>query len=196
MARYDHLPIWKDATRLAVVLEEAMRRFPRYHKYTRATFASTLGHLAHAASRRQALALWERHPWLRSAFAFDAARLRLHNRFEPDWVPSYAAQKRWFARRFPGCVVLTQKDSEYETDSACLLPAPARAAIAPRIPAVRPPRLIAALRRTGCRSVAATEDGYLKRGLKRRVLHEVGWPAASARSRFAPTPASGARHAS
>src|SRR5437762_4048574 len=37
MARYDHLPIWKDATRLAVVLEEAVRRFPRYHKYTLGT---------------------------------------------------------------------------------------------------------------------------------------------------------------
>jgi hypothetical protein len=34
MTRYDHLPIWKGATRLAVVLEEAVRRFPRYRKYT------------------------------------------------------------------------------------------------------------------------------------------------------------------
>ena len=33
MARYDHLPIWKDAVTLAGVLEEAVRRFPRYHKY-------------------------------------------------------------------------------------------------------------------------------------------------------------------
>ena len=33
MARYDHLPIWKDAVSLAVLLEEAVRRFPRYHKY-------------------------------------------------------------------------------------------------------------------------------------------------------------------
>lgn len=33
MARYDHLPIWKDAVALATLLEEAVRRFPRYHKY-------------------------------------------------------------------------------------------------------------------------------------------------------------------
>ncbi len=37
MARYDHLPIWKDAVTLAGVLEEAVRRFPRYHKYALGT---------------------------------------------------------------------------------------------------------------------------------------------------------------
>lgn len=34
MARYEHLPIWRDANRLLVVIEEAVRGFPRYHKYT------------------------------------------------------------------------------------------------------------------------------------------------------------------
>ena len=34
MARYRHLPIWKAALELAVHLEQAVRRFPRYHKYT------------------------------------------------------------------------------------------------------------------------------------------------------------------
>ena len=34
MARYRHLPIWKAALDLAVHLEHAVRRFPRYHKYT------------------------------------------------------------------------------------------------------------------------------------------------------------------
>lgn len=33
MARYDHLPIWKDAVALAVLLEDVVRRFSRYHKY-------------------------------------------------------------------------------------------------------------------------------------------------------------------
>lgn len=33
MARYEHLPIWRDAVRLVTVLEEAVRGFPRYHKY-------------------------------------------------------------------------------------------------------------------------------------------------------------------
>jgi lipid-binding SYLF domain-containing protein len=34
MARYRHLPVWKAALDLAVHLEHAVRRFPRYHKYT------------------------------------------------------------------------------------------------------------------------------------------------------------------
>ncbi|TCT19844.1 four helix bundle protein [Thiobaca trueperi] len=34
MARYRHLPIWKAALELAVHLEQAVRSFPRYHKYT------------------------------------------------------------------------------------------------------------------------------------------------------------------
>ena len=34
MARYAHLPIWKAAIDLAVHLEKAVRRFPRYHKYS------------------------------------------------------------------------------------------------------------------------------------------------------------------
>lgn len=33
MARYDHLPIWKDAVALVALLEEVMRPFPGYHKY-------------------------------------------------------------------------------------------------------------------------------------------------------------------
>jgi len=33
MARHRHLPIWKSAFDLAVHLENAVRRFPRYHKY-------------------------------------------------------------------------------------------------------------------------------------------------------------------
>ena len=32
MARTSHLPIWKAAMDLAVHLEHAVRRFPRYHK--------------------------------------------------------------------------------------------------------------------------------------------------------------------
>lgn len=37
MAHYRHLPIWKAALDLAVHLEHAVRRFPRYHKYTLGT---------------------------------------------------------------------------------------------------------------------------------------------------------------
>jgi hypothetical protein len=34
MAQYEHLPIYRDAMRLAVHLETVVRGFARYHKYT------------------------------------------------------------------------------------------------------------------------------------------------------------------
>lgn len=34
MARYEHLPIYKKAKELSLYLEEAVRNFSRYHKYT------------------------------------------------------------------------------------------------------------------------------------------------------------------
>jgi hypothetical protein len=37
MSHTRHLPIWKAAFDLAVHLEHAVRRFPRYHKYTLGT---------------------------------------------------------------------------------------------------------------------------------------------------------------
>ncbi|MCL4758068.1 MAG: four helix bundle protein [Rhodocyclaceae bacterium] len=32
--RYRHTPLWRDASRFLVEVEQAVRRFPRYHKYT------------------------------------------------------------------------------------------------------------------------------------------------------------------
>lgn len=37
MARYDHLPIYRAAFDLAVHLEQIVRHFDRYHKYTLGT---------------------------------------------------------------------------------------------------------------------------------------------------------------
>ena len=34
MVRYEHLPIYKTAMDLAVYLEQVVRNFSRYHKYT------------------------------------------------------------------------------------------------------------------------------------------------------------------
>ena len=175
-----------------------IRWTPDVRERLRASWASTLGHLSQAASRRQALALWQRHSWARSAFAYAAGRFRLINRFEPISVASYTGQKRWFARRFPDCAVLVQKGWEYElvgasghiagkpapTGGFCVGGASApmcsdriAAKPAPTIPASHLPRIVAALRRAGRAYVIVREEGYLKRGLKRRVLSEVGWPA-------------------
>ncbi|MCX7556905.1 hypothetical protein OS187_08750 [Xanthomonadaceae bacterium JHOS43] len=58
MARYEHLPIWHDAMRLAVHLERSVARFPRYHKYTLGTelrrgAQSLLGAIMRCASARE-----------------------------------------------------------------------------------------------------------------------------------------------
>ena len=37
MRHLNHLPIWRDATRLLLAIEQAVRLFPRYHKYTLGT---------------------------------------------------------------------------------------------------------------------------------------------------------------
>jgi hypothetical protein len=59
--RYRSLPLWRDATRFLVEVEDAVRRFPRYHKYT---LGSDL--------RRQAMDLCRRVA--RAAQCTDAAR--------------------------------------------------------------------------------------------------------------------------
>ena len=46
MARYEHLPIDKTAMDLAVYLEQVVRKFSRYHKYTLGVAPS---HYSHAA---------------------------------------------------------------------------------------------------------------------------------------------------
>ncbi len=57
MARYDYLPIWKDAVALAALLEEVVRRFPRYHKYA---LGADLRRQAYAVCRRVVVANGER----------------------------------------------------------------------------------------------------------------------------------------
>ncbi len=42
MARYEHLPIYKKAKELSLYLEEAVRNFSRYHKYTAGAELRTL----------------------------------------------------------------------------------------------------------------------------------------------------------
>ena len=173
MARYDHLPIWKDAVSLAVLLEEAVRRFPRREPKPLCAPVAQPNRLA--AGRRVAQKRARRPTeWL-------------GNRFEPRAVASYAGQQRWFARRFRGCIMLVQKGWEYEIDAGSM-PAASRIDIAPRIPATHLPRLLAKLRRTRQSYVVVAEDGYLKRGLKRRVLQEIGWPTRPADPKFASTP--------
>ncbi len=138
----------------------------------RASMSSTLGHLQHAASHRIAQALWEKHSWARSAFDLDVAHFRLVNRYEPASVASYRGQIRWFARRYKNCVLLVQKGWKYE-----LIDREGSLKVKPEtlFAEAQLARLISALRRAGRTYVIVREAGYLKLGLKRRVLSEIGW---------------------
>ena len=46
MARYEHLPIFRRMMELAVYMEQVVRHFPRYHKYT---LGSELRSMCHEA---------------------------------------------------------------------------------------------------------------------------------------------------
>lgn len=63
MAYYRHLPVWKAALDLAVHLEHAVRRFPRYHKYTLGTelrlTSQRLCRLVARANNAQQEARWQ-----------------------------------------------------------------------------------------------------------------------------------------
>ena len=52
MSHTRHLPIWKAALDLAVHLEHAVRRFPRYHKYTLGTVQTAPTGIDLATTRR------------------------------------------------------------------------------------------------------------------------------------------------
>ena len=71
-------PIWRDAEQLLVDIECAVRRFPRYHKYTlgselRLLAARVLSCVTHAINHKEARSLWVE----RLATAIEELKLRL-----------------------------------------------------------------------------------------------------------------------
>ena len=63
MARYDHLPIYRAAFDLAVHLEQIVRHFDRYHKYTLGTDLRTGSRRILEGSSRQTRAGNEGRCW-------------------------------------------------------------------------------------------------------------------------------------
>jgi len=222
MARYGHLPIWKDATSLAVLQEEAVRRFPDYHKYTlgtdlrRQAYAVCRGVVVANAEREGRARLVVEDPaqlvaWRAANEAFLAERLglRLNALSAPLPVGGGIDSLGYVARRtyrLPGRRVLRQAHARLESLAARIVRWQSGCWTVRWTPALREHlrttwasmlgHLSRAVSRRQALALWRPEDGYLKHGLKRRVLQKVGWPAASAQSIFAPTPASGARHAS
>lgn len=146
-----------------------------------ATLASYLGHFRHAQSARPIRETFERHPWLThllSAVGTDPVRLQRTDR--PSGVTSLTSQWRYFARRYPGHVVLIQVGNRLETygDMARWMVDHVGARPVTRVglgtgsawPVARGAWLRRRLRRQCLPYCQVVEDGYLPGGLKRRVL--------------------------
>jgi hypothetical protein len=144
----------------------------------RATVSSYLGYFSHAAAHRLTRGLWKRHGWMRAAFGLDTGHTHLVNLAEPGSASSASGQARFFQNRFPAFSILVQMGYEY----ALLTPGQKAQPLAgaARFHRADLPRIAAMMRRTGQPYALVGEDGYLKRGLKRRSLHACWWPDGTA----------------
>ena len=148
----------------------------------RSTLASYLGHFRHAHSHRLVTALWRRYPWLGLLFGCDPANRKLRC-LNPRGVASLRGQWRYFCRCFPGAVVFMRVGNRIEAYGPHVgrieaLPnhggqvVTTRAGLAPAL--AWKPEQAGALRRRLTRAgmdwVETAESGWLKGGLKRRVL--------------------------
>ena len=115
MARYDHLPIWKDAVSLAVLLEEAVRRFPRYHKYA---LGADLRRQAYAVCRGVVVANGERDGRARAVerLAVAVEELKLLVQMGKE-VKAFASFKE-FERAAELAVALSKQSGEWRRSLA------------------------------------------------------------------------------
>jgi len=149
----------------------------------RAALASYLGHFRHANGWRLACSLWQHYPWL-STF-FDLRQdMTLQPLWEPASVASLRSQWRHFKQRHPDTVIRMQVGNRIERYNADANP-PNQGAYrhAPNLAAARPlfdhtaslpikqlDNPGKALRKAGLAHAFIAEEGYLRGGMKRRVL--------------------------
>jgi len=148
-----------------------------------ATLASYFGHFRHANAYRLTHSLWQRYPWLRKIVTM-APSGRLRPLWQPTMVTSLRSQWRWFREQAPGEVVLMQVGKRMEafgSDAEALV-----AVAGVRLdPVTRPgftvtagvimSRLVEVCRRLRRAKMAyqlVVEDGYLRGGMRRRVVRE------------------------
>ena len=160
----------------------------------RATLASYIGHFRHADSHRLIASLWRRYGWLGEWFVLRREG-RLLALWEPRGVASLHGQWRWFRKRYPGAMTLMQVGNcvELHGDDALRVTAlgglggkPAARAGWPAPGLAWPVAVARSLMRRLCRQGDdvnfVREEGWLRGGLKRRVLraHWLGVPTGNA----------------
>lgn len=159
--------------------------YPNERDALRATLASYLGHFRHAKRHRLVAALRKRHAWLDSWINITPDG-QIIPRWEPSSVCSLRGQWRWFQQRFPQSLVLIQVGNCMEVHGQDVQriatlenhggrPIHRGSFTEPGLswPIKRTPSLTRRLNRMGCSWVVVAEDGWLKGGMKRRVLRRI-----------------------
>ncbi|WP_457671438.1 reverse transcriptase domain-containing protein [Thiolapillus sp.] len=122
----------------------------------RSCLASYLGHFRHANSHRLILSLWEKWPWLGLFLDYALKQEQLIPLWQPRQVGGYRSQVRFFRKLFPCAHVVVQRGCEMDA----FPPWGDGHRLASALPAIR----------KEVRQLNVVEAGYLKGGLKRRVI--------------------------
>jgi hypothetical protein len=109
--------------------------------------ASYLGHFRHANSYRLLLSLWQQYPWLGQLFTLNPVTASITSRLEPPIVTGLSSQTSWFQQQYPEHQLVMQVGWRMVVLPAGLAPTDTY--------------------------LIVEERGYLKRGLKRRVVTEI-----------------------
>ena len=177
-----------------LVTVTSLRLPPAARERLRALLASYLGHFAHADAWRLSQSLFAPPGWLGRLFAWRQGRLI--PRWEPAAVTSLRRQVQYFRQQFPPALVLVQVGNRvalFAPDlSLALSPCPWlarwRGTQVENRPGLGPGRswpldaikgLGRSLRAAGLAYAFVAEEGYLRGGMKRRVLRYLYLPPAT-----------------
>jgi RNA-directed DNA polymerase len=181
------------------VTATSLRLPPAARERLRAILASYLGHFAHADAWRLSQSLFAPPAWL--GRLFDWRQGRLVPRWEPAAVTSLRSQVQYFRHQFPPALVLVQIGNRvalFEPDLGLALGAcpwlarwrgaqvEARIGLGPgrSWPLTAIKGLGRSLRAAGLAYAFVAEEGYLRGGMKRRVLRFLYSPLATGPVRF------------
>ncbi|MBT6651893.1 MAG: reverse transcriptase [Gammaproteobacteria bacterium] len=135
-----------------------------------AMLASYLAHIRHASSHNLLQTLWREFSWLDHVFQRpESATATLLPRWKPERVSSFASQQRWFKQRLPGYHLLIQRGSAF-------LVANHAEEEGREIPLNSLKSIRTNLRNRQIPHAFIAEEGYLKGGLKQRVLRLLWQP--------------------
>jgi hypothetical protein len=171
-----------------------------------ASLASYLGHLRHADCRALLERLWREFPWLAWIATYHwrehtAGRAAPHllPRYKPMQVTSLRSQWRWFKRLYPRAVLVMQVGSDFEVygEDALRLGALCAQTRLTRLREIErmglPPglgvnlahgdRVFDGLRRHHSPWLRVEEEGFLRGGMRQRVLRQAAWSPSPGRGR-------------